>query len=230
MLARFGRSAVLVGNGVDRHRYTPLQDASDESLRYRLGLEDCLGPVFLSVGGVEARKNSVRVLDAFRRVRATLPGARLIIAGGSSLLDHHDAQSRFARLMAVSGLTSMDVIQTGPVLDADMPALYRLADALVFPSLHEGFGLVALEAMASGRPVVTSRIAPFTEHFGGDDVVWCDPVDVGSIAAAMLAAVEPETRQRLGARGVTVAARYDWASVAAAHLATYATLREPHHA
>ena len=67
------------------------------------------------------------------------------------------------------------VVCLGPVPDADMPALYRLADALVFPSVKEGFGLVVLEAMASGMPVVTSRIAPFTEYLDDDDVVWCDP-------------------------------------------------------
>ena len=51
-----------------------------------------------------------------------------------------------------------------------MPALYRLADALVFASLHEGFGLAVLEAMASGTPVVVSHIAPFTEYLGEGDV------------------------------------------------------------
>ena len=53
-----------------------------------------------------------------------------------------------------------------------MPALYRCADVLVLPSLNEGFGLVVLEAMASGTPVVISRIAPFTEYLREGDVSW----------------------------------------------------------
>ena len=77
-----------------------------------------------------------------------------------------------------------------------MPALYRAADALVFPSVKEGFGLVVLEAMASGIPVVTSRIAPFTEYLGDDDVFWCEPDDVESIAAAMTASLDPVAVRR----------------------------------
>jgi glycosyltransferase involved in cell wall biosynthesis len=97
---------------------------------------------------------------------------------------------------------------------------------LVFPSVKEGFGLVALEAMASGVPVVTSRIAPFNEYLGEDDAAWCDPNDVTSIAAAMAVALEPPARARYSARGFAVAARHDWAKVAHAHLPAYEALSE----
>jgi glycosyltransferase involved in cell wall biosynthesis len=107
-----------------------------------------------------------------------------------------------------------------------MPALYRAADALVFPSIKEGFGLVVLEAMASGVPVVTSRIAPFTEYLGDDDVLWCDPHDAGSITAAMAAAMEPPARSAIVARGFAVAARHDWTTAAHAHLPAYEALSE----
>jgi glycosyltransferase involved in cell wall biosynthesis len=107
-----------------------------------------------------------------------------------------------------------------------MPALYRAADALVFPSIKEGFGLVVLEAMASGVPVVTSRIAPFTEYLGGGDVMWCDPRDVASIAAAMAAATEGPSRAAMVARGFAVAARHDWTTAAHAHLPAYEALSE----
>jgi glycosyltransferase involved in cell wall biosynthesis len=85
---------------------------------------------------------------------------------------------------------------------------------------------VVLEAMASGVPVVTSRIAPFTEYLGDEDVAWCDPRDAASIAAAMAAALEPQARARLATRGRAVAARHDWTATAHAHLPAYEALRE----
>ena len=95
-------------------------------------------------------------------------------AGGASLLDHGDYQDAFRQ--GCQGRTPPDcrrdaVVVTGPLAQADLPALYRIADALVFPSVKEGFGLVVLEAMASGVPVIASRIAPFTEYLAEDDVV-----------------------------------------------------------
>jgi glycosyltransferase involved in cell wall biosynthesis len=102
-----------------------------------------------------------------------------------------------------------------------MPALYRSASSLVFPSTREGFGLVVLEAMASGVPVVTSRIAPFTEYLGDDDVAWCDPFDPASIAVAMRQSLDPLHRERLAVRGLEIAKRHDWTTAARAHLGTY---------
>jgi glycosyltransferase involved in cell wall biosynthesis len=84
--------------------------------------------------------------------------------------------------------------------------------------------------MASGVPVVTSRIAPFTEYLGGDDVLWCDPLDPVSIAAAMAASLEDKRRAPRIARGFAIAAAHDWTRTARGHLASYGRLREPAHA
>ncbi len=108
------------------------------------------GPVLLCVGGVEERKNSIRILEAFSQLRAIHPAAQLVIAGGASVLDHKAYHRQFQAAIDQSGLPSGAVIHTGVLADADMPCLYRLADALVFASIREGFGLVVLEAMASG--------------------------------------------------------------------------------
>lgn len=221
----FNRTALLVGNGVDIRRFRPGADATDAALRQRLGLPSDAA-MFLAVGGVEERKNTIRLLEAFASLHARHPSCRLVIAGGASLLDHDAFQERFAAVYARSGLTADAVIQTGPLPQSLMPALYRAASALVFPSTKEGFGLVVLEAMASGVPVVTSRIAPFTEYLNDDDVLWCDPFDTSSIAAAMARSLDQSRREALRARGLQIAAPRDWATTAKAHLAAYDTLLE----
>ena len=98
---RFGRSATIVGNGVDGARFCPVPNGREEALRARLGLSE--GPIFLSIGGVEERKNTLRLLEAFREVRRVRPAAQLLIAGGASLLDHSAYQRRFAATLAANG-------------------------------------------------------------------------------------------------------------------------------
>jgi glycosyltransferase-like protein len=226
---RFDCSPALIGNGVDTDRFSPMVDDTDDTLRAKLRLQH--GDVlFLSVGGVEARKNTVRILDAFARVHAEQPRARLVIAGGASILDHDAYRAQFTRALASSGLPAGAVIETGPLPQELMPALYRAAHALIFPSVSEGFGLVVLEAMASGVPVIVSGIAPFTEYLGDADALWCDPLDAASIAAAMMASLDSARPRALAGRGFAVAARHGWKSVAQAHLAPYRALREPVHA
>jgi glycosyltransferase-like protein len=220
-LAReLGRRAWHVGNGVDMRRYSPTRDASDVALRAQLNLP--IGStMILAIGGVEGRKNTIRLLEAFRTLFSQCRSCRLVIAGGASILNHDAYQERFAEALAQSNFPEGVVIRLGPVRQDLMPALYRAASSFVFPSTKEGFGLVVLEAMASGVPVVTSRIAPFTEYLGEDDVVWCDPFDPTSIALAMHRSLDPSQSERLAARGPEIARRHDWTTTALAHLGVY---------
>jgi glycosyltransferase-like protein len=225
----FGKEALCVGNGVDTARFSPQADTTDADLREHLDLPP-EATMFLSVGGVEERKNTLRILQAFQLLRPQHPEARLVIAGGASLLDHSEYQARFAGALAHCGRSAGTVIRTGALRQKLMPALYRAARSFVFPSTSEGFGLAVLEAMASGVPVVTSHIAPFTEYLGDGDVAWCDPFNSASIAAAMALSLDPARRSTLIAQGFQVAARHDWAATARAHLVTYQTLAESIHA
>lgn len=230
LASEHGLRAECVPNGVDRDRYTPRPDARDAALRTRLGLDGAAGPVLLAVGGVEARKNTRRILEAFLRLRATHPDARLVIAGGASLLDHGAYRAGFDALLAAQAWPTgpaAPVQITGPLADTDMPALYRLADALVFPSLKEGFGLVVLEALASGVPAAVSRIEPFTEHLPEAAVAWCEPEDSASIAAATVRALDPAARAAMLAAAPPLLARYGWAASARRHLELYRELTHP---
>lgn len=226
--AEYGITATMVGNGVDRCRYSPDADDTDDGLRARLGFGD--GPLFLVVGGVEERKNTTRILEAFLQLRTVVPLAQLVIAGGASLLDHAGYQSSFDDVLRASGVAQSTVHLLGPVADAEMAALYRLATTLAFASVKEGFGLCVLEAMACGTPVVVSSIRPFTDYLGPGDAVWCDPRNTGSIADAMVASLQPGLRQHLRLNGFAVAARHDWRDVAARHLQLYHSLTELAHA
>ena len=221
----FGVTARRVRNGVDTMAFSPRPDASDQRVRNRWGLGR--GPVFLAVGGLEPRKNSLRLIEAFAAVRARHPTAQLVVVGGASVLDHGDYARRCAAAVIELGLDTgpvRPVVITGPVPQIEMPALYRIGDTLAFPSLVEGFGLAVLEAMASGTPVVVSRIAPFTEYLADADALWATPTDADAITVALEASLDPERRRRIVEHGHRVAARYDWASSALAHLDLYTAL------
>ena len=218
----YGIAARRIRNGVDTTAFSPRPDASDPTVRTRWGLGG--GPTFLSIGGLEPRKNSLLLIEAFAAVRARHPTAKLVVVGGASVLDHADYARRCEAALHDRGLEAgpgRSVVITGPVPQNELAALYRIADTLAFPSLVEGFGLAVLEAMASGTPVVVSRIAPFTEYLGEADALWATPTDPDAIAAALEASLDPDRRQTLAERGHRVAARFDWASSARAHLDLY---------
>ena len=224
----FAIQAAVCGNGVDIGRFRPDRDASEDELRGRLKIGP--GPVFLCVGGVEKRKNTLNLLDAFARLLAVRPDAKLVIAGGASLLDHGEYQRKFRSRLAAMGEAAASVRLLGIVADSDMPRLYRLASALAFVSVKEGFGLCVLEAMASGVPVVVSAIEPFTSYLSAEDAIWCDPSSVTSIAEAMALALDEKFAARLRGRGCAIAARFDWRAVARAHEPVYQRMTELAHA
>lgn len=231
----FGALPEVVGNGVDLAAYRSTPDLRDAVVRERWALGG--GPIVLSVGGLEARKNTFGIIEAFARLRERHPGAQLVIAGGASLLDHASYRARCQAALTVHGLaagSSGPVIETGPVPQSDMPALYRVADMLAFPSLKEGFGLCVLEAMACGTPTIVSRRPPFTEYLSDGDALFVDPGDPDDIAQAMATALVPETRTRLRVAGFARAAAHSWRACAERHLDAYAgcarTRQEPTHA
>lgn len=228
-LAReYGIAAHEVPNGVDTTRFSPQAQPADAALAHRLGIRSD-APVVLALGGVEERKNTARLLSAFALLRATHPRAQLVIAGGASLLDHSAYAQDFRALMQALGFDEgplQPVRLTGPLPDEDIPALYRLADVVAMPSLREGFGLVVLEGLASGAPVVASRIAPFTEYLTEDDVSWADPLDADSIAAALRHALSTRDPQRIARSASRLAQRFSWQASAARHVALYRAAKQ----
>jgi len=226
MRSTFGIAALTVPNGVDVARFTPDEDVRDSQFRQRMGIDG--GPIVLSVGGIEARKNTLALLEAFASVRRALPGAQLVIAGGASLLDHDVYVRSLLKRAAELGQSigpHESVVVTGPLDDAAMPGLFRSADVLSMVSLREGFGLVVLEALASGTPVVASAIAPFTEYLDDTTCCWANPADVESIAAALLLVLTGGGCRIDFDRAVpALLARFSWPASARRHVDVYRQL------
>ena len=219
---QFGVASDIVGNGGDLARFRQAAPASLQAWRDRLGPG---APVVLAVGGVEERKNTLRTLGAFARLRARWPDARLVILGGATVLDHGAYRAEFARACAaLPAATRAAVVELGVVAEDQVPALFQLADVMALPSLHEGFGLAALEALAAGLPLVASNRPPFTEYLDSSCAVLVDPLSEAAIAAGLLAALHASSRSSLARRmaaGRQLAERHSWSTVAARHAESY---------
>jgi glycosyltransferase-like protein len=113
------------------------------------------------------------------------------------------------------------LVITGVVDNANMPSLYRLADALVFPSVKEGFGLAVLEAMASGTPVICPNQPPFTEYLTDGDALFVDPYNVDDVACALLRVTQSTVTNALRIAGQAVSRRFSWRASAECHVKFY---------
>jgi glycosyltransferase-like protein/uncharacterized repeat protein (TIGR04042 family) len=225
MLANNGVQATTVANGVDLTRYRAIPDAHDLTLKQRLGIDGA--PLVLAVGGIEQRKNTLALLEAFALMRKSYPGACLVVAGGASLLDHHAYGRLFLQRMAELDLDHA-VILTGPLDDTDIPPLLRSADVVAMVSLREGFGLVVLEALACGTPVVASKIAPFTEYLDDSLCCWATPTEPASIAAALARVIDGRFRTDFQHAVPALLARMSWQACAREHIDIYQGLLANH--
>jgi glycosyltransferase involved in cell wall biosynthesis len=160
-------------------------------------------PYILFVGTIQPRKNIVRLIAAFDILAESNPEIELVLAGKRGwLAERIDA--------AIGASRHRDRIRiTGHVPDEILPALYNGAQAVTLPSLYEGFGLPALEAIAAGTPVVVSDRGALP-GIAGDAALIVDPLSPQSIAAGLADALDPVTRERRIAAGIRHAAQFRW--------------------
>jgi len=185
--------------------FHPQDAVAIEAVRRRYGLE---GPFLLSVGSLEPGKNRERLLQAFARVRARGLKHSLVVAGQRAW--RYEGEAPLARRLGLAD----SVRFLGHVPQADLPALYSAADLFVFPSLYEGFGLPALEAMACGTPVVASNVSALPEVVG-DAALQVSPLDVEALAGAMERLLRDDRlRSDLRERGLERAAQFSWEKAA----------------
>jgi glycosyltransferase involved in cell wall biosynthesis len=162
-------------------------------------------PYALFVGQMKSRKNIVRILQAFARVRAGGDTELCLVLAGRRGRTSDGIDEAISRL----DLTA-HVLEPGHVKQEHVPALYSAAEMLVFPSLFEGFGFPVVEAMACGTPVVTSNVSALPE-VAGDAALLVDPQSVEEIADAMTRLrSDSELRSALRARGLERAKEFTW--------------------
>ncbi len=161
-------------------------------------------PYFLCVSNRKPHKNELRVLDAFAQ-SGLAKRMRLVFTG--------DSAPEQARRIEQNG-ASASVGFTGRVPESRLPSLYRGAEALIFPSLYEGFGLPILEAMACGTPVLTANVTAMPETAGGAALL-VNPTSVDEIAQAMnRIASDVSLRRHLRDQGLARAKAFRWEKTA----------------
>jgi glycosyltransferase-like protein/uncharacterized repeat protein (TIGR04042 family) len=219
----YGIAAHRVNNGVSS-RFSAVSNGKESALAKKYGISG--HSVYLTVGGIELRKNSINLLEAFKLVHQYNPEAQLVIAGGATLFDYQDYRDEFLARVKAYGLTE-SILLLGVLPDQDLPVLYRLANAFVFPSVKEGWGLVVLEAIASNLPVLASHQPPFTEFLSEQSALLVNPQDVDAIALAMIEMVKPEIVKSLSFHSRSIPERYSWEASARMHLELYEQIIMP---
>ncbi len=197
-----GEKVVVVNEGVSES-FVPLRRNIIEDNLYAYGIH--AGSYFLCLGANSPRKNTKRVIAAWNVCRDRMPGASLVIVTRSR-------QRSTADNMLEPADGDFKILYDVP--DSELPMLYGGAIALVYPSLHEGFGLPILEAMACGVPVITSPQVGLFAHIK-DAVCVVNPIDERSIAAAMLALYgNCALRNEYISRGSGISRQFSWDHVA----------------
>ena len=216
----------VVYHGV-RPRFRPLTPEQTEPVRRKLGLPERF---ILFVGTLEPRKNLVRLIEAFSglqeirdwrleidnpNLQSPISNLQLVLAGRRGWL-YDDIFATIARLGLGDRVRVLDFVD-----DNDLPALYNLAWVFAYPSIYEGFGLPALEAIACGTPVVTADNSSLPEVVDAAAVLVAAD-DVASIASGIArAATDAALRERLRAAGPERAGSFTWERAARQVLECY---------
>ncbi len=218
----YGIDSTVVTNGVDAARFSRPEGFDGSQYRVNAGAQE--RPMLLTVGGIEPRKGSLELFEALARAKGRLEVAPvLVVVGGHSFRDHSAYRDNALRRAGELGLVEgADYLLTGTVSEEDLVGWYLSADAFVFPSVKEGWGLAVLEALSAGLPVLTTDIEVFREYLDDDTALLVPPGDVEELTRALVRLVqEPALRQRLAACGPGIARRFTWEACASRHIEIY---------
>jgi D-inositol-3-phosphate glycosyltransferase len=217
----------VIPGGVDLKRFR-----SQPRARAALGLDPSVR-VLLFVGRIQRLKGVEVLLRAFGMLVKDEPGlesTRLVLVGGlaaGSGRSSHEAReiARLRKLAVTLGIGEQTTF-AGAVPQTDLPTYYSAADATVMPSSYESFGLVAVESLACGTPVVATRVGGLSTivHDGetGMLVPWRDARLFADRLRTLL--LDDRLRRRMARRARASVERFDWSRIAEAHIALYEEL------
>ncbi len=191
--------------GVDRELFDVNRRPLTPAIRQKYGLPDR----YLLYGAASLpHKNHPRLFAALQRAKKQIPELKLVLTGARD--KGEDVLTREIRRMGLQN----DVVLLGWIPFEDVPPIYAGCEAFVFPTLHEGFGLPIIEAMACGVPVLCSRIEPLIE-VAGDAAIFFDPLDPESIGQAIVSLLtDPTARAEWVQRGYRRAQAFTWEATA----------------
>ena len=202
----------MVPNGVDADIWAPVAPSSSGN-----GNGDGDGPLVVAWGRVVHEKGFQTLVDAAARLRSEVPGLRVVIAGRGPYLDE---LRQIAHRSGVDGTVSF----AGFVPDAELRALLHQARAVVIPSYYEPFGIVALEALASGAPLVAARSGGLAEILGGTDAAQLFPAGDAAALADCLRRVLDDAglaARSQAAGDALLRGQYAWPAIAEQTVAVY---------
>ncbi|MBA3947389.1 MAG: glycosyltransferase family 4 protein [Herpetosiphonaceae bacterium] len=201
----------VIPHGISAHFRRVMEAEQLERVRDHYALH---APFFLHVGTIEPRKNLLRLIEAFRELHMPLgqPAPELVLVGRTGWL----AEPILAAVQTTPGVRLL-----GPIPDVDLPVLYSLATAVAYPSLYEGFGFPALEALACGTPVIVANASSLPEVVGELGLL-VEPYDTVAIRHAMERVLsEPGVTSTARMQGPAHVAHFTWERAAQQLLAVY---------
>ncbi|MNV03421.1 D-inositol 3-phosphate glycosyltransferase [compost metagenome] len=200
-------------------RPDPPEQVVADALLKRLGITRKL--VMYAPGGFDLRKNFARLIEAYSGLSVDLRAQHQLVIVGRL---HPAQRQELTDVCNRCGLSVDELVLTDYIEDQELINLYSLAELFVFPSLHEGFGLPLLEAMACGAVVVGSNCTSIPEVIGEEDALF-DPLSVNSIRDKLMQALtDRKFREHLRKHGLAQAQRFSWDACASRAMAALEAL------
>jgi glycosyltransferase involved in cell wall biosynthesis len=201
----------VIYHGYDKQRFFPVKDeAAKQAARARYNIGP--GRFLVYVGTLQPRKNLLRLLEAYAALAAQpeFKDLQLVLAGKPGWL----SQPILDRAAQLQKKLPGRLILPGYLAENDLPLLLRAAEAFVFPSLYEGFGMPVLEALACGCPVVCANSSSLPE-VAGEAALYHHPLDTLSLAAQLRRLLtQPGLRAEMVQKGLAQAALFSWEAAA----------------